>query len=63
MSLAEELLADLEEEGDEEMDDLDGVKKEEEDDIIDEVTEDKPLPNLSKYDQVTDVAKLTTSAQ
>uniref|UniRef100_A0A915N588 U4/U6 small nuclear ribonucleoprotein Prp31 n=1 Tax=Meloidogyne javanica TaxID=6303 RepID=A0A915N588_MELJA len=61
MSLAQELLADLEEEGDDELEDL-GVKKEEEDDFIDEITEEKPLIDTTKYERVTDVAKLTNSA-
>lgn len=64
MSLAEELLADLEEEGDEDMEGVEMKKEEEEDeDFIDEVTEEKPLPSMAKYDRVTDVAKLTHSAQ
>jgi len=59
MSLAEELLADLD--GvDEILDDVDDVKKEEEDDTIDEVTEDI-IPDLRAYDRVFDVAKLTQS--
>lgn len=62
MSLAQELLADLEEEGDDELEDL-GVKKEEEDDFIDEITEEKPIIDVTKYERVTDVAKLTNSAQ
>uniref|UniRef100_A0A914HN95 Uncharacterized protein n=1 Tax=Globodera rostochiensis TaxID=31243 RepID=A0A914HN95_GLORO len=61
MSLAEELLADLEGDADEEMEDLDVKKEEQDEDFIDEVTEEKPLPNLLKYDRVTDVAKLTSS--
>ncbi|KAL3088659.1 hypothetical protein niasHT_010819 [Heterodera trifolii] len=62
MSLAQELLADLEEDGDEEMQDLEVKKEEEQDeDYIDEVTEEKSLPNLSKYERITDVAKLTSS--
>jgi hypothetical protein len=61
MSLAEELLADLEEE-DEEMDD-ELIKKEEEAEFVDEVIEEKPLPNMTKYERVTDVAKLTSTAE
>lgn len=64
MSLAEELLADLEEEDDEDEDlEEDEVKKEEEENFVDEKHEEKPLPNLTKYDYITDVAKLTSSAQ
>ncbi|KAI1728894.1 snoRNA binding domain, fibrillarin domain-containing protein [Ditylenchus destructor] len=62
MSLAEELLADLEEDAEEEMEgnDMgDGVKEEDED-AIDEVTE-TPLPDMGMYDRITDVAKLTQS--
>lgn len=64
MSLAEELLADLEEEDDEDEEmEEDEVKKEEENYDDDKIHEEKPLPNLTKYDYITDVAKLTTSAQ
>uniref|UniRef100_A0A915DDH8 U4/U6 small nuclear ribonucleoprotein Prp31 n=1 Tax=Ditylenchus dipsaci TaxID=166011 RepID=A0A915DDH8_9BILA len=63
MSLAEELLADLEDDGDE---DMEGVEeddiKQEDDEGIDEVTE-APLPNMSGYDRITDVAKLTQSKE
>lgn len=60
MSLADELLADLEEGDEEDMEGVeDGVKKEELDDI-EEVTE-APMPMAGAYDRVTDVAKLTQS--
>lgn len=60
MSLADELLADLDEGDEDEMDGIeDGVKKEEEDDI-EEVTE-APMPSAVAYERVTDVAKLTQS--
>jgi protein-tyrosine phosphatase len=58
LSLAEELLADLDE-AEDEMDEDFEVKKEEED-TIEEVT-DAPIPNLGAYEHVTDVAKLTQS--
>uniref|UniRef100_A0A914XY03 U4/U6 small nuclear ribonucleoprotein Prp31 n=1 Tax=Panagrolaimus superbus TaxID=310955 RepID=A0A914XY03_9BILA len=56
MSLAEDLLADVEEDGDEEMEDL--MPKEEEDDEIDEISEAQPI---AAYHRVTDVAKLMMS--
>ena len=56
MSLAEDLLADVEEDGDEEMEEL--MPKEEDDDEIDEVTEAQPI---AAYNRVTDVAKLMES--
>lgn len=59
MSLADELLADLDEDDLEDLED--GVKKEEEDDeAIDEITE-APMQDMSLYDRITDVAKLTES--
>lgn len=58
MSLADELLADMDEAEDELEEDFE-VKKEDED-MIEEVT-DVPIPNLGAYDVVTDVAKLDQS--
>jgi U4/U6 small nuclear ribonucleoprotein PRP31 len=55
MSLAEDLLADVEEDGDEEMEEL---IKEEDDEEIDEITEAQPI---AAYNRVTDVAKLIES--
>uniref|UniRef100_A0AC35FMW8 U4/U6 small nuclear ribonucleoprotein Prp31 n=1 Tax=Panagrolaimus sp. PS1159 TaxID=55785 RepID=A0AC35FMW8_9BILA len=57
MSLAEDLLADVEEDGDEDMEDL-MPKEEEDDDEIDEITEAQPI---AAYNRVTDVAKLMES--
>jgi len=58
MSLADQLLADLDESDPEEIEDL--VKKEENDEI-EEVAE--ALPSMGVYDRVTDVAKLTNSIE
>jgi hypothetical protein len=59
MSLADQLLADLDDdEGDE---DLEALIKKEENDDIDEVME--ALPAVGIYDRVTDVAKLTASIE
>ncbi|KAI6217348.1 Pre-mRNA-processing factor 31 [Aphelenchoides besseyi] len=55
MSLADELLADLED-GEEDVDDLEG---EDDDEQIDEVMEATPI--IGAYDRVTDVAKLAQS--
>ncbi|KAI6233079.1 Pre-mRNA-processing factor 31 [Aphelenchoides fujianensis] len=57
MSLADELLADLED-GDEDLDELGG---QEDDEQIDEVMEATPV--IGAYDRVTDVAKLNHSGQ
>lgn len=57
MSLADELLADLDD-GDEEME---GIEEEEQnEDGIDEVTEE-PLINIGAYDRISEVTKLTQS--
>jgi hypothetical protein len=58
MSLADQLLADLE---DEEDGDLAGLIKKEENDEIDEVMEATPAVGI--YDRVTDVAKLSGLAE
>lgn len=59
MSLAQELLADL--------DGVDEVAEDMEDEIkndtIDEVTEEDLIPDMKAYDRVTDVAKLTQTDQ
>lgn len=59
MSLAEELLADLEEEDD--------LKEEamEEDDIKEEIDEigETPMVNMNLYDKISDVAKLITTPE
>lgn len=61
MSLAEELLADLEEEDDDDHEAMEeGDIKEE--DAIDEISE-TPIVNMSLYDKITDVAKLTNSKE
>lgn len=57
MSLADELLADLDD-GNEEMEGIENDEQNE--DGIDEVTED-PFMNLGAYDRITEVAKLTQS--
>lgn len=58
MSLADQLLADLD---DEEDGDLEALVKKEENDEIDEVME--ALPAVGIYDRVTDVAKLSSSIE
>ncbi|CAJ0578150.1 unnamed protein product, partial [Mesorhabditis spiculigera] len=59
MSLADELMNDLEEE--DEVDDLDEMKTEQDDEIDEAVEEAVPLPSTTHYASVYDVAKLRKS--